>query len=210
MEKTMNWWGVFLVCYIAAAVLSLIPTIKAALKRIDLKEAQFSFKESPNFSDEAKKVLEQHYSRLQGTLVFWKNNAAKYGNFHHYCIFWTIFGGIIVPILTQAITEDPYSKWALTVISAHVALLYALHKGLKIEDNYQNYRMGESEYYDIRRKLLDRPKTFGDNEESQINEYFQQVEFVRKEMRNREVGAVPSIDEIRQEMERSAEKNRRP
>lgn len=113
-------------------------------------------------------------------------------------IAWTILGGISLPFLAQAVSSDPWSKWTLTIISAHVALIFVAQKGFKVEQNYKNYRLGESEYYDIRRRLLDQPGTFGDTEIEQIDAYFTLVESVRHNMRTREIDGIASFDEIDQ------------
>jgi hypothetical protein len=191
----MTGWGYFLIAYCVVALGTFAPVLIAILKKIDLKEAQFSFSDSPYFSNETKVNLEQHYSRLNGTLVFWKNNAAKYGRFHHYSIGWTIVGGICIPFLAQAINADPWSKWTLTIISAHVAVLYVAQKGFKVEQNFKNYRLGESEYYDIRRRLLDQPYRLGTDEREQVDNYFTLVETLRQDMRTREVDGIASFDE---------------
>jgi hypothetical protein len=183
---------------VSLAFITFAPVAWAVAKKVDLKSARFSFTDCPNFSNEGKVKLEQHYDRLQGTLVFWKNKAEMYGRFHHYSIAWTIIGGISLPFLTQAITADPWSKWMLTIISAHVALIFVAQKGFKIEQNYKNYRLGESEYYDIRRRLMDQPDRFGENEKEQIDRYFTLVESIRHDMRTREVDGIASFDEIDQ------------
>ena len=194
----MNGWTYFLLAYCAVAIGTFFPVLLAIMKRVNLDEAKFTFSDSPHFSDEGKIKLEQHYDRLKGTLVFWKNCAAKYSRFHHYSIGWTIVGGISIPFLAQAVSSDPWSKWTLTAISAHVAMLYVAQKGFKVEKNFMNFRLGESEYYDIRRRLLDQPNQFGDSELEQIDKYFSLVESLRHDMRTREVDGIASFDEIDQ------------
>ena len=199
----MNGWAIFLLSYCAVALITFVPVGRAILKRVNLNEANFSFAHSPHFSEENRTLLEQHYDRLKGTLIFWKNNASKYGHFHHYCVAWTILGGISIPFLAQAITGDPYSKWSLTIISAHVAVLYVAQKGFKVEQNYKNYRLGESEYYDLRRRLLDMPHKLGETEKEQIRRYFELVEAIRADMRIREVDGIASFDDLRQAVQQS-------
>ena len=147
--------------------------------------------------------MEQHYDRLKGTLIFWKNNASKYGNFHHYCVAWTILGGISIPFLAQAITGDTFSKWSLTIISAHVAILYVSQKGFKVEQNFKNYRLGESQFYDLRRRLLDMPHKLGNSENEQVRHYFELVEAIRADMRVREVDGIASFEDLRQAVKNS-------
>lgn len=199
----MNGWAIFLMLYCAVALLTFVPVGRAILKRVNLNEANFSFSHSPHFSEMNRTLLEQHYDRLKGTLIFWKNNASMYGHFHHYCVAWTILGGISIPFLAQAITGDPFSKWSLTIISAHVAVLFVSQKGFKVEQNYKNYRLGESEFYDLRRRLLDMPHKLGDTEEEQIKRYFELVEAIRADMRVREVDGIASFEDLRQAVKQS-------
>lgn len=83
----------------------------------------------------------------------------------------------------------------MTVISTHTALLIAFHRALKIENNFKAFRHGESEFYDLYRRLLDRPKSFGDSEEKQIETYFIEVENIRRAVRIAETDNLPMIDD---------------
>ncbi len=204
MIEGSNPWAIALTAYVATAAISLLPTIKAVFKKIQLAEAAFGFQECVNFSEENRDRLQQHYSRLQGTLVFWKNTAAKYGRFHYYCVFWTILGGISVPILAQAITDDPYSKWLLTIVSGHLAILYVSHRTFKAEQNFKAFRLGESRYYDLRRTLLDSPERLGDTEEAQIQNYFDETALLREEMRIREVDGIASFEDLKSSLQNSS------
>jgi len=185
----------FFTClYIITAIFSFIPVFIAIIRKVRLKPGGVSFDESPHFTDEAKFLLNSHYSRLNGTLIFWKNQAKKYIRFHYYCLYWTIPISIIIPILTQTVSENFYSKLLLTVISTHSAILLSFHKGFKVDQNIIAFRHGESEFYDLYRNLLDRPHEFGNTENEQINSYFKQVESIRKFIRNAETDNFPIID----------------
>ncbi len=195
----MNTWLILTICYVVLAFLSFIPTLKAITQKIKLHDGGASFQDSPYFSEEAKKQLAQHESRIQGTLFFWKKEATKYKNFHYYGVIWTILSSTLIPILAQYIDDDPMSKLLITVISSHTALLLAFHRALKVDKNFQAFRQGESEFYDLRRRLLDRPQTFGSTEKKQIELYFDQVETIRKYIRNAETDNFPSLDFIKQQ-----------
>jgi hypothetical protein len=188
-------WGLATGLYITIAVLSLIPTLRAAMRRVSLHPNGTSFDESPQFSDDEKKLLKQHYSRIQGTLGFWKNQAEKYRRFHFYCLIWTIPISILIPIVTQAVTDSNFSRVFLTVISSHAAILLAFHRGFKVENNFKAFRNGESEFYDLYRRFLDSPQKFGTTREEQLASYFDQVEQTRKYVRNAETDNFPSLEE---------------
>ena len=100
----MTIWGWSIALYLELALVTFMPTLKALVSGVKLNEGGASFKDS-SFSDKAKVRLEQHFSRLQGTLAFWKREAARNARFHYYCLWWTIISSSIMPFLTQAI--DP-------------------------------------------------------------------------------------------------------
>lgn len=189
----MDFWIVSIIIYIFLATATLLPTLKAIFKRIELHPGGKSFQSSPHFSHDEKERLEQHYSRIEGTLKFWKNQAEKYRFFHYYCLYWTTTISIIIPVIAQLIDGTNESKLLLTIMSTHVAILLALHRGFKVDNNYRAFRNGESEFYDLYRKMLDQPKCFGENSEKQINNYFVQVESIRKKVRNLEVDNFPDL-----------------
>jgi CRISPR/Cas system-associated protein Csm6 len=133
-------------------------------------------------------------------LKFWKKQAVTYKRFHYYTIWWTIPSAVVIPFLAQAVTQDPFSKWLITLISSHTAILLSLHKALKVERNYKAFRQGESEFYDLYRRLLDRPSAFGETEEEQLNNYFDAVENVRKYVRNAEVDNFPAVEQVKSQL----------
>lgn len=195
----MSVWLVFVLVYIFLAVITFLPTFLAIFRKVKLFDGGAAFKESTQFSDAAKSKLIQHDSRIQGTLIFWKNEAEKYRNFHYYSLVWTILSSILIPVLAQVITDDPFSRLLITVISVHISLLLAFHRAFKVDKNFQAFREGESEFYDLRRRLLDRPHVFGTTEKKQLDFYFEQVEKVRKFVRNAETDNFPVLDTTKQQ-----------
>ena len=191
----MTTWTISIIAYILLAILTFIPVVKALVKKVKLHPGGESFSESPYFSDANKKLLQQHYTRLYGTLIFWKNKAEWHKRFHYYTLCWTIPVSILIPIITQTIDTSIESKLFLTVISTHTALLIAFHRALKIENNFKAFRHGESEFYDLYRRLLDRPKGFGETEEIQLESYFIEVEKIRKTVRIAETDNLPILEE---------------
>jgi len=192
--KLMFW------SYLFIAISTLLPTIKKLLMGVELNPGGASFEQCRHFSDKNKTLLSDHYSRLMGTLGFWKKRAEVYTSFHYYSITWTIFSAWAVPILasfspTDASQSD-YSKLLIVLVSGHVALAISFYKGLKVADGMKAFRHGESEFYDLYRRLLDRPKTLGNTEEEQIDNYFSEVERIRKLVRNAETESLPTIENL--------------
>ena len=86
----------------------------------------------------------------------------------------------------------------VTVISAFTAILLAFHSGLKIEENYRAFRHGESEFYDLFRRMLDRPDALGRDPQSQLDAYIAETETIRRFVRNAETNNMATLDEARQ------------
>jgi hypothetical protein len=82
-------------------------------------------------------------------------------------------------------------------VSAYTAVLLAFHKALKVDANYKAFRQGESEFYDLYRRLMDRPLSFGLTEEEQLSNYFEAVESVRRLIRNAEIDNFPTLEQLR-------------
>ncbi len=197
----MSGWLVAIVVYGALAVLTAIPIIAALVRGVRLHPGGASFNESSAFSDAAKTKLTQHYSRMAGTLGFWKNQAELYRRLHYYTLCWTIPSSVAIPFLVQAITADPSSRWLATLVSGYTAVLLSFHRALKVDANYKAFRQGESGFYDTYRRLLDRPESFGASEDEQVAAYFDAVENLRKYVRNAEIDNLPSVEQVKEQFE---------
>lgn len=192
----MNGWTLALVIYVVAAVTTFVPVARILLRDVDLHPGGPSFNESLWFSEQAKLRLEQHYARIYGSLQYWKTQAVKYRAFHNYCLVWITLATASVPFLAQAITDDHQSKWLVTIVGAHAAVLLAFSRAFRVENNYKAFRLGESDFYDLYRRLLDRPSVFGRTEEQQLASYFEQVELIRRSMRTSETDNFPSVEDL--------------
>ncbi len=194
----MDLWTWGIVSYSSLAILTLLPTALALATSVRLNPAGDSFEQSDAFTDKAKQRLTEHYSRLQGTLGFWKKRAALFTRFHYYCVVWTILSAWAVPLIaaTAPQVEGSASKWLLVVVASHVALALSLYRGMKISENMKAFRHGESEFYDLYRRLLDRPHLFGDSEDARLDTYFSEVERIRKLVRSAETESIPDVESI--------------
>jgi hypothetical protein len=197
INYTFSNWEAAIITYSLLALLTFVPVLKAMLKKVKLHPGGDSFKQSRHFTTENIELLEQHYSRINGTLVFWKNKAEWHKRFHYYTLCWTIPVSILIPIITQYIDTTAASKLFLTIISTHTALLWGFHRALKVENNFKAFRNGESDFYDLYRKLLDRPQSFGNTQEMQIEKYFIEVEKIRKMVRMSETDNLPIIEDTK-------------
>jgi hypothetical protein len=176
--------------------------VRSWLVPIKLNPAGPGFEEATNFSEAARLRLSQNYERIRGTLAFWKHEAAKYERTHIYCMLWIIVLSVSVPVLTQVTrtyeAQDNFSGIFLTIATTHIALVTSLHKFFKVEQNFKAFRLGESEFYDTYRRLLDTPNTFGQTEDQQVEKYFELVSLVRRGVRGAETDTYAGLEEVRQ------------
>lgn len=194
----MNIWLIFIIAYSFLIFISFLPILRVIFfSSVKPVKDGFSFQDAINFSEDAKTRLEQNFIRINGTLGFWKREAEKYKRLHYYFLIWITIASVIVPVLSQTIdSNDIYSKTFLTLVSTHAAISMAFYRILKIENNYKIFRIGESEFYDLYRRIMDDPTIFGDDEETQLSKYFAEVEKIRQKMRNAEINNFPSIEKV--------------
>ena len=204
-----DFWGVALWLYVTLALISFIPVWRAARRKVTKEDTDESLSKAKKTITKARplqpldrstrEAILLNFDRLTGTLVFWKFEAAKYRAAHFYCLFWTIPSAVLIPILTQAINAGSGNgKTLVTVISAFTAILLAFHRGLKIEENYRAFRHGESEFYDLFRRILDRPSALGRDQIHQLDAYITETETIRRFVRNAETNNMATLDEARE------------
>ena len=166
-----------------------LPVLRALVRPVKLNQPEVWFHNSEGLEESTRNRLVENFKRMQGTLGFWKKQAAVYGTVHYYCVCWSVPSVALTPVLVQW-TSDPGARLLVTVMSAHAALLLTLHKALKVPENYRAFRDSESHYYDVSRRLLDRPGAFGGTEDERLDTYFRHVESA-----NRHCGAFSCFSE---------------
>jgi hypothetical protein len=191
----MSSWDIAAIAYTAIALVTFLPVLVPMLAGVKLHPGGVSLEQAPHFSAEAKKHLSDHYSRIIGALGFWKKQATVYRRFHYYCVCWTLISSWLVPLL-GTIGVQGAQQWLIVAVSGHVALALSFHRGLRVPDMLRAFRLGESQFYDLHRRLLDRPLTFGKTELEQLDAYFAAVEDVRKIVRSAEADSMPTIDQM--------------
>ncbi|MDR0325687.1 MAG: DUF4231 domain-containing protein [Oscillospiraceae bacterium] len=191
-ENIINAWIYGIIAYSIIALGTLVPVLKALLEKPKIELVGETFGSSTIFSKGAKQRLISHYSRIEKSLIDWTQKTKLYKRLHYYCLIWTIPIAILTPMLLQAIGENSYSKWFLTIMTTHAAILIALHEAFKVESNYKTYRVGGANFFDLYRRLLDYPKSLGETEEEQLYKYFSLVEDLKKNVRAQETENIPA------------------
>ena len=188
----MNIWQVGFFVLVLGIIITIIPILIAFQKKIKLDKPSKWFNEA-NYLGDLKDRLIANESRIQGTLLYWKNKAAAHRMLHNANIFWGLIAAVSLPVLIQYYnTEDIWSHTFMTVLTFWTGLVFAFSHTLKSEEKYQGFRATESEYYDITRELLDTPERDSKELEVLVNEYIVTVEKIRKVARRVETGSPPS------------------
>jgi hypothetical protein len=139
-----------------------------------------------------KRVLD-HYSRMRGTLRFWKNKATAHHRLHLARVIWSLISGVSLPVLVQLFQKaDVWSVQFMTILTTWTGLVDALAFTLRSEEKYQGFRQQESDFYDKCRELLDFVKADDPELETMIDEYIRLIHEVRKVGRRVETSSPPS------------------
>jgi hypothetical protein len=132
MDNPLIYWDIAIGVYFTLAIVTLVPTLAAIIQKIKLNPDGDGYDKSVHFNEGEKERLKQHYSRIAGTLSYWKNRTEMYRSFNNYSLCWTIVISICTPIISQLIGKGN-SNWFLTIMATHGALILGFYRGFKIE-----------------------------------------------------------------------------
>ena len=191
--KNINLWQIGLIILITGIILTIIPIVLAFMKKVKLDKPKSWFNEANHFGN-LKERLIANENRIQGTLIYWKNQAAAHQKLHNSNIFWGIISAVSLPVLIQYYEDtNIWSHAFMTILTFWTGILFSVSHTFKSEEKYQGFRATESEYYDITRELLDTPIKEENKLEKLVNEYFEVVEKIRKIARKVETESPPSV-----------------
>ncbi|MES2328183.1 MAG: hypothetical protein V4539_01185 [Bacteroidota bacterium] len=191
--KNINLWQIGFMALMLGILLTTIPIIFAFRKKIKLDKPKFWFKEADFLGDLRVRLIATE-GRIQGTLIYWKNQAAAHRILHTANIFWGLIASVSLPVLVQFYDKnDAWASSFMTVMTFWTGLIFAISYTLKSESKYQGFRATESDFYDITRQLLDTPERDEEKLEQLVNDYIKTVEEIRKMARRIETGIPPSV-----------------
>lgn len=185
-------WALITFSYVLLIVLTFIPVVRenrASVAKQSLTIDVNSLK-SKKLSEEGLEIVKDNFSRIEGSLKFWKKQAAQNKRFHFYVMLWTTIAAPLIPILTQEIGDNTSPvRVLLTIVSVHSAIFLAFHRLLKPDKAFVSYRRAESGYYDLLRTILDRPHMMGGgiDETKNLDNYLERVNHLRENARNLEI-----------------------
>lgn len=189
----INIWQMAFYLLLIGIALTVIPIVFAFQKRIKLDKPNYWFKEADFLGDQKERLIVNE-SRIHGTLLYWKNQAAAHKKLHDANIFWGLIASVSLPVLVQFYDKnDIWATTFMTVMTFWTGLIFAIDFTFKSESKYQGFRASESDYYDITRVLLDTPERDKEKIEKLVNEYIETVEKIRKMARRIETGIPPSV-----------------
>jgi len=190
--ENIDLWKIGLIVLICGIILTIVPIVFAFMKKVKLDKPKNWFNEANHFGI-LKERLIANENRIQGTLIFWKNQAAAHKLLHSSNTFWGIISAVSLPVLIQYYDDtDLWSHAFMTILTFWTGILFAVSHTFKSEEKYQGFRATESEYYDITRELLDTPIKEESELKILVNEYFATVEKIRKVARMVETESPPS------------------
>lgn len=189
----LNPWFLGTVILILGITITTVPIVNAFLKKVDLHNSGSWFDNAVGLGTEQDR-LKEHFGRIRGTLVYWKNQAAAYQKLDAARVSWSLISGVSLPVLIQFYnSSDRWSIGFMTLLTTWTGLVVTLAYTLKAEQKYQGFRQQESDYYDVSRNLLDFPNPDSILLKKQVDEYIEKVAHIRKVARQVETGSPPSV-----------------
>jgi hypothetical protein len=185
-------WFVALIVLVIGILVTVVVLAEAFLHQVKLDEAPKWIENATNLGGQKQRV-QDHYERLKGTLVYWKNDAAAHHRLHTARVYWSLLSAVLLPVLVRIYDGTAvWSKVFMTVFTTWTGLIVASAYTLKSEQRYQGMRQQESDYYDLARRLLDFTDPSDAKLKAIVDRYINDVEAIRQTARRVETGAPPS------------------
>jgi hypothetical protein len=192
-----SFWAAGIATLVISIVGTAIPIAYAVLHRVDINAAPVWIENTTNLGAQHERVKE-HYGRMKGTLIYWKNEAAAYHRLDTARVIWSLVSAVSLPVLIQYYDQTvPLANAFLTILTTWTGLIVSLAYTLKAEQRYQGMRQQESDFYDIARNLLDSTSPDDPQLKEKVDEYIKRVEAIRRTARKVETAAPPSALDIR-------------
>lgn len=186
------WWQAGTAALCIAIAGTIIPIVWAFFGYATLHCSGDWFDSSDDLS-QFKARLMSNYSRINGTLRYWKSKAAAHQRLYFAQVLWASLTGVSLPILVQYFEKS--SQWPtlfFTILTAWNGILLVLAYTLHSRELYQGFRQQESDFYDESRRLLNEARHDDPNLSARVEEYLEMVASIRRVGRRVETGAPPS------------------
>ena len=186
------WWqgGTFVL--VIAIIFTLAPIVWGFLVFTELFPPGEWFDSSEELKEHRVRLV-AHYSRITGTLKFWKSKASAHQRLYSAQVVWATLSGVALPVLVQYF--DKTTIWPtlfLTILTTWNGILLALTFTLNSRELYRGFRQQESDFYDESRRLLNAAKANDPDLANKVEGYIQLVASIRRVGRRVETGSPPS------------------
>lgn len=187
-----SWWQAGTMVLFVSIIATIAPIIWSFLGLTDLFPPGEWFDSSEELSEYRSRLI-SHYSRITGTLRFWKSKAAAHQRLYNAQVIWATLSGVALPVLVQYFNKTTY--WPtlfLTILTSWNGVLLALTFTLNSRELHRGFRQQESDFYDESRRLLNAARKDDPQLSTKVEEYIELVASIRRVGRRVETGAPPS------------------
>jgi len=189
---TYGPWQAGVAGLLFSIVITIVLIVFAFLNFEKLNKQGKWFDTAEQLGDQQQRVLD-HYSRIIGTLQFWKSKAIAHYRLHLARVIWSLLSGVTLPVLVQFYDKTiPSAVLFMTIYTTWTGFIIVLAFTLRSEEKYQGFRQQESDFYDKSRELLDFAKNNAPNLEKKVDEYIETINQIRKVGRKVETNSPPS------------------
>ena len=191
-SSSHSWWQAGTLALLVAIIGTLISIIWGFLGFSTLLPPGDWFDSSEELSQHRTRLV-SHYSRIVGTLTFWKSKAAAHQRLYYAQVMWASLSGVTLPVLIQYFEKS--TEWPtlfLTILTTWNGILLVLAYTLHSRELYRGFRQQESDFYDESRKLLNAARGDDPELDKKIEGYIKLVASIRRVGRRVETGTPPS------------------
>ena len=187
-----SWWQAGTLALSIAIIGTTVPIIWGFLGYATLHPPGDWFDSSKELTEYRTRLV-SHYSRISGTLVYWKTKAAAHQRLYYSQVIWASMSGVTLPVLIQYFEKS--SQWPtvfLTILTTWNGILLVLAFTLNSRELYRGFRQQESDFYDESRRLLNKARHDDPELHDKVEEYINLVASIRRVGRRIETGTPPS------------------
>lgn len=187
-----SWWQAGTYALGLAIVITMVPIVWSFLGHATLHPPGDWFDSSEELSEHRARLI-SHYTRIKGTLEYWKSRANAHKRLYFAQILWSCLSGVLLPVLIQFFEKT--SHWPtvfLTMLTVWNGVLLVFVYTLGSRELYQGFRQQESDFYDQSRRLLNEARHDDPKLHEKVEEYMSIVDRIRQTGRRVETRTPPS------------------
>ena len=191
-SNSHGWWQAGTLALLVAIIGTLIPIVWGFLVFATLFPPGDWFDSSEELSDYRSRLV-SHYSRITGTLRYWKTKAIAHQRLYNSQVIWAALSGVTLPVLVQYFEKS--TNWPtifLTILTMWNGVLLVLTFTLNSRELYRGFRQQESDFYDESRQILNAAQRDDPELHEKVEKYIKRIASIRRVGRRVETGTPPS------------------